>query len=408
MMSQLKVPFVNDFPTLVCPCLKVTSANVTVHQALKSLTEGEARCVIMSIPGGNGFQAWRALHQRHGLSLLAQQGKAMSDVVQLIQKPAKTPADTRTLVTELERRVRISEEISGKAMDDMHVKSVLIGVLDPITRQHRSQFQGVNTTYQDLRRCVLEFTNNNVAIKSTDPDAMVIGAVADANGNPYLDGLGLEESWDIQPQEANAITASTQCHKCRGYGHIASQCPSKGTGAPGGGKSNATDTGYGKATGKGWGQPVKGAPVKGGAPAKGTGAVGKGTGKGPKGGCWTCGGPHFASASPALAGKGSVGKGVHTLAQFACQWPTPAEWASGMRSLSSVSTAVTGNRFDALSEDEDLGDEASHRAVLGDFPPRVRIPQRQQKQQAQKMQLSLIHISEPTRLLSIGVCGVCV
>ena len=87
----------------------------------------------------------------------------------------------------------------------------------------------------------------------------------------------------------------TQCHKCHGYGHIASQCPS---GQKGKGKGKADrpvyESGYGKAKGKGWGQPVKGGMGKGG-------PVGKAKGKGknpPRDGCFTCGGPHWAAECP--------------------------------------------------------------------------------------------------------------
>ena len=33
----------------------------------------------------------------------------------------------------------------------------------------------------------------------------------------------VQQCWDLE--QLGAITTSTQCHKCGGWGHIASQCP---------------------------------------------------------------------------------------------------------------------------------------------------------------------------------------
>ena len=91
--------------------------------ALKALTTGEARMVVQGVRDHNGFAAWKHLHQRFGLSVAAKQGKAMCDVSMMVQRPAETPAETRTLVTEFERRVRYAEEATGQSLGDGHAKS---------------------------------------------------------------------------------------------------------------------------------------------------------------------------------------------------------------------------------------------------------------------------------------------
>ena len=45
-------------------------------------------------------------------------------------------------------------------ISDNHAKSVLVGILDPMTRQHTAMHHGGNTGYEKLKRVVLEFTNN--------------------------------------------------------------------------------------------------------------------------------------------------------------------------------------------------------------------------------------------------------
>ena len=100
-----------------------------VWMALKQLTEGEARKVVMSTRAGDGYGAWKKLHARFGPSLAAKQGMVMNDLLAMVQKPAKTPAETRSLVTELDKRVKTAEEITGSALDGGMIKSVLVAVL---------------------------------------------------------------------------------------------------------------------------------------------------------------------------------------------------------------------------------------------------------------------------------------
>ena len=161
---------------------------------MKALTQGEARTVIQGVKDENGFAVWRSLHQRFGLSVAAKQGKVMSDLCLMVQRPAKLPAETRTLITELERRIRMAEDVTGTTLDDGHTKSILASILDPTTRAHTSTYQGVNSSYQDLKRAVLEFANNTVASKP-DADAMNIGHLG--SQEPHCEEAhGESETWD--------------------------------------------------------------------------------------------------------------------------------------------------------------------------------------------------------------------
>ena len=139
---------------------KVTEDSVQVWRALKSLTGGEARKVIMSVKNEDGFKAWQKLHMHFGPSLSAKQGMALADFSGMVAKPATKPGETKSLITELERRMKMVEEVTGELISDNHVKSVLVGILDPMTRQHTAMHHGGNTGYEKLERVVLEFTNN--------------------------------------------------------------------------------------------------------------------------------------------------------------------------------------------------------------------------------------------------------
>ena len=299
-----------------------------LHRALKTLTEDEARLVVQGVRAENGYEAWRLLHMRYGLSSAAKQGQVMGDVISIVQKPCKTPADTRARVIELERRVRLAEEVTGKTLDDNHVKSVLAAILDPLTRAHTTHLLGTETDYQDLKRGVLEFVANNANIgggKSTSPDAMDIGQIAETTGDLQESP---DESWDENAEQLAAVGPATQCHNCKGYGHIASQCPSAKFSPKGKGKAD-------NSKGKGKGQQSKGQP-KGGYKGKG-----KSQGQGPVQGCWTCGGAHYAQNCPKGASKGHQ-KGTYSFEE----WPHPSN--STVHMLGAV---TTHNRYALLADD---------------------------------------------------------
>ena len=352
-----------------------------VFRALKALTTGEARVVVQGIRDENGFLAWRALHQRFGPSVAAKQGKVMCDLSAMVAKPAKSPADTRALVTELERRVRVAEDVTGDTLGDSHLKSILASILDPTTRAHTSAFQGVSTSYQELKRVVLEFVNNNITSKVDQSEPMNIGKCEEHIPQQPWAGDS-DEEFEAVGDYIGAVGAQTQCYQCGGYGHLAHACPTpkgKGKGFKGG-------TGGGSKGGKG----DKG----GGKGFKGGGKGGKG-GKGPATGCWTCGGQHFASDCPYGKGGGKGGKGVkggyNMMAQY---WPEPGspKPLCSLRTIKPEKIAnerpqvETSNRFQELSPEDDSaeGEERATKATLADFMPSGHQPKLTQKQKKQQ------------------------
>ena len=70
--------------------------------------------------------------------------------------------------------------ISGEEVSEVHAKSVLISILDPVTRQHTAMSQGVNTSFQMLKKIVMEFASN-----AGGGEAMQIGSFGRTNAERY-------------------------------------------------------------------------------------------------------------------------------------------------------------------------------------------------------------------------------
>ena len=269
---------------------KVVGDGVNVWRALKTLTGGEARKVVMSVRPENGFQAWQKLHMRFGPSLAARQGAVLSELSMMVTKPAKNPVETKNLVTELERRIKLVDDITGDGVGDNHAKSILVGILDPTTRQHTAMYHGRTHNFEQLKKAVLEFVNN----ATRRDDAMQVGCIT------AEENFGQSQTWNEDEESyLGAVGNWKQCYNCHGYGHIARDCPKgKGKGGDKGKGKGASESSKGK--GKSWDL------VKGG---KGTKGKGK---RGPAYGCWNCGGDHYAVDCP-TKGKGKGSKGLYTI-----------------------------------------------------------------------------------------------
>ena len=385
----------------------VEKHKANLYRALKQLTSGEARTVVQGVRGEDGFEAWRSLHQRFGPSVAARQGKVMHELSQMVTKPAKSPAETRSLVTELERRIRTAEEITGDVLGDAHGKSILAAILDPITRAHTSAYQGSATGYQDFKRVVLEFANNTAdtgAKANSGAEPMQLGQCGES-ARPWVsvvtsggEEAAAEEDWE-RVGDLAAVSAHTQCYNCGGFGHVALKCSS-----PKGGKGGKPGKGGGK------GEPVKGASKGGKGGPKGGKAGG---GKGPAGGCWTCGGPHYSSECPASAWPakgGGKGKGLHCFNSADLYWPEPS--VRPLCTLQTIPQTTTSNRYDALGEeDEEDGQHCAVGVKLGDYklsPPRP--SQRQQRAErkqteAKKQQATATPMGRLSPLTTIEPAG---
>jgi hypothetical protein len=152
------------------------------------MTEGEARKIVVGVREEDGFAAWYSLHRRFEPALQNRQGIALTELNKLLLHPAKTPGDMRTLLTTLEEKMKMVEDITKEKVGPSHAKSILIGLLDPITRQHTAMIQGVNTGYHALKDAVMTFTNNAVGLQGTGGGGL--GTVQEHPGDGGCGGPG--------------------------------------------------------------------------------------------------------------------------------------------------------------------------------------------------------------------------
>jgi len=240
-----------------------------IYRTLEHLTKGEARKIVKTVRNENGFEAWRQLHIRFQPGISAKHGFALVELTEMIKKPAKNPEEMRHMVTELLSKIKNVEDITGKPVDDDYAKSVLIGFMDKATRQHTAMQHA--ETFENLKKIVLQFVNNTMGGST---DHMNIGAVMEDSGQEHKQDRE-SSCWDDLERLA-AMGKPITCHQCGGVGHIARNCSTP--------IGKGVDRGQSKGLGKG-----------------------KADGKGPRTGCWHCGGNHYADQCSSVKG-GNYGK----------------------------------------------------------------------------------------------------
>ena len=89
----------------------------------------------------------------------------------MVARPAKSPGEIIALLTEMGRKMKLVEDVTGEEVSEMRARSALVGMLDPVTRQHTAMSH--SKSYGALKQIAQEFANNS----TTGQEAMQIGRV---------------------------------------------------------------------------------------------------------------------------------------------------------------------------------------------------------------------------------------
>ena len=140
-VSKLKGPIeIEDEHQMNRP--DIASERVAIWRALKALTAGDARDVVAGVEDENGWRAWQKLHGYFEPSLNAKKGQVLAELAVMTTKPARGPIELRSLLLEMEKKIKTVKDIIQREVDDDHSKSILITIMDPITRQHTASSHG--------------------------------------------------------------------------------------------------------------------------------------------------------------------------------------------------------------------------------------------------------------------------
>ena len=98
-------------------------------------------------------------------------------------KRCKNAGETSVIVQEIDRRIRVIEDIGGHAPHNDVLVGVLWSAMDQQTRTHVSGNMDTGAEYRDLRMAVLKHVTLVGATASTkSPTAMDIGAIGNVGG----------------------------------------------------------------------------------------------------------------------------------------------------------------------------------------------------------------------------------
>ena len=146
------------------------------------------------------------MHLQFEPKLTIRQGQVLAEFAAMVSRPGKTITETRDLITEMDRKLKLIRDLTHEGVSDVHTRSVLIGLLDPMTRQHAAYKQG--EAFGSFRNAVLEFTNAaSLAGTVSKSDPMQAGGVnMPGDGTESTEFLPAESSSGVDTENIWAVS----------------------------------------------------------------------------------------------------------------------------------------------------------------------------------------------------------
>ena len=178
--------------------------------------------------------------------------------------------NVETELTRWEEKVKTLQKHFGEKFSDLVKIGIVTSVLPIAIQDYVYTTISDKPVYDGVNARIRSVVSNKVAM-SMGPTPMDIGG---------LQGSGFDEyaEYENENGDIDAVGSNIQCHRCKGWGHMIRECPTKDT-----------------FQSKGKGKNAKGDDGKWGKGGKGKGNeqhpqnFGKGKGKGINGECFNCG-----------------------------------------------------------------------------------------------------------------------
>ena len=243
----------------------VARLSAELYDVLCQAVSGEAMSVVRSVEDCKGFVAWYQLYRKFNPKTAARAIRLMAEVCSPVR--IKELCEIDSALRSWEQKVSLLYTEFGETVTGNMKKAIVTSMMPLSIQDYIYTTVEMEVDYDILVGKIRAVVANKVEMM-TKPVPMDIGqATAETfEYDEYYDG-----------GEVQAVSASTRCYSCDGWGHFARECPSV---------TNGTAKGNAKGGDKG-----KGKGQKGDTKGKGQKGDGKGSGKsgGFKGFCYICG-----------------------------------------------------------------------------------------------------------------------
>ena len=335
-----------------------------LYDILSLLCEGEALQVVDSIVSMDGFRAYKKLQMSFNVVTVA---GTMSKVIAVVAPPKVVDLKQMTsMVEDWEAKERDLKNESDEMIPDKFRMAILTTMCPTAIQEWIFQQTDKDTNYIELKAKILSIVSNRVSMSATPMDIGAMGKGREHQGCDHGQGH-YEEAWHHQgdyegPEEyeVGAVGQGTQCYKCKGWGHMARECATKGDGKGdnfGKGDFGKGDKGKGKGLFGGYGAKGSGGSGKGFGKDYGKG-YGKGKGKSFQGECFKCGKKgHRAFECRSVNGVEEWAEGEDAEEPAEVKKNIGTVWAMAMSVTKAPKNVEVKNRFETLDEAEDEEDE---------------------------------------------------
>jgi len=358
-----------------------------LYDILSLLCEGEALQVVESIVSMDGFRAYKKLQMSCNVVTVA---GTMSKVIAVVAPPKVVDLKQMTsMVEDWEAKERDLKNESDEMIPDKFRMAILTTMCPTAIQEWIFQQTDKDTNYIELKAKILSIVSNRVSMSATPMDIGAMGKGREHQGCDHGQGH-YEEAWHHQgdyegPEEyeVGAVGQGTQCYKCKGWGHMARECATKGDGKGdnfGKGDFGKGDKGKGKGLFGGYGAKGSGGSGKGFGKDYGKG-YGKGKGKSFQGECFKCGKRgHRAFECRSVNGVEEWPEGGEA-EEHGEQKTIGTVWAMAMSVTKAPTNIKVKNRFEILEDEKDEEEENDVKEV--EEPPGL---ERSKKVGKQKME----------------------